>query len=298
MEEPLPDLVSLLRQIDPTLELLGAERLEGGISAGVFALQLRSPAIPSTAVLRVLPADATLDGAEEARLLDRLARAGYPVPAVLGHCIANQGAPAGALLLEHVDGAKDMTPDAERVDHCAALLLRLHDLPCATFEPFPRQPDHPLPERWTGLDATRVHALRDLAVAHPPERTGATVLCHGDFWPGNLLWRRERAVVLDWEDAGFGDRLLDLAVARLELAWEAGIPAMERFTDSYVNGSADPDALRAALPTWDLHVTLLRLAWLPGWGLPEAVEGWSLAVGLHHAERAAASLEPRFESRT
>ena len=43
------------------------------------------------------------------------------------------------------------------------------------------------------------------------------VLLHGDFWPGNLLWKDGRLVaVIDWEDAALGDPLADLANSRLE----------------------------------------------------------------------------------
>ena len=299
MNDAEPPLEAILARIDPTLRLLDAERLKGGVSAGIFALQLAPPARPATAVLRLLPAGAALDGAAEARLLRRLGRAGYPVPAVLGHCASGVDTPSGALLLERIEGETDLTPGPARVDRCAALLLRLHELPCADFDPFPDQPEHPVPAGWTDLDASRTSVLRELTLAHPPRPTGPPVLCHGDFWPGNQLWRGEDdLVVIDWEDAGFGDRLLDLAIARLELAWEAGVPAMDRFTETYLAGSPDEAALRAALPAWDLRQTLLRLAWLPGWNLPEAVTRWSLAVGLHHAERAAAALDPSFSLRT
>lgn len=284
------ELEGLLAQLSPEARLRGAERLKGGVSAGVYSLELVGSA-PCRAVLRLLPEKAALDGDAEARLMHALAHHDFPVPKVLAHCGPFPDAPSGALLLEHVDGETDLTPGPERVDLMAALLLRLHALPQAAFVPFPGQPDHPMPTLWQDLDDDRMQALRATALAHPPASTGAPVLCHGDFWPGNLLWRREGGIaVLDWEDAGFGDRLLDLAIARLELAWEAGVPAMERFTETYLAGSGDADALRAALPARDLHVTLLRLAWLPGWKLPAATTQWCLEVGLHHAERAAAAL--------
>jgi aminoglycoside phosphotransferase (APT) family kinase protein len=35
---------------------------------------------------------------------------------------------------------------------------------------------------------------------------------HGDYWPGNVLWRDGRLVgVIGWEEAAFGDPLADLA---------------------------------------------------------------------------------------
>lgn len=288
------ELARLLAELAPTQSLRRAERLKGGISAGIFAVEFEDSSSSDSAVLRLLPAGADLDGTAEARLMRTLGARGFPVPEVLADCGPGAGAPAGAVLLEHVAGDTDLTPGPARVEAMAALLLHLHALPRTPFEPFPAQPDHPMPERWRDLDAERVATLRETALAHPPASTGAAVLCHGDFWPGNLLWRSGGGVaVLDWEDAGFGDRLLDLAIARLELAWEAGIPAMERFTETYLAGTREASRLRAALPAWDLHVTLLRLAWLPGWNLPAPTTQWCLGVGLHHAEQAAAALEAR-----
>lgn len=63
---------------------------------------------------------------------------------------------------------------------------------------------------------------------------GPPVLLHGDFWPGNVMWRGKTiAAILDWEDAAVGDALSDLACARVELACAAGVDAAEMFTAAY-----------------------------------------------------------------
>jgi aminoglycoside phosphotransferase (APT) family kinase protein len=36
-------------------------------------------------------------------------------------------------------------------------------------------------------------------------------LCHGDFWPGNILMSPHREVVIDWNRASYGNPLADLA---------------------------------------------------------------------------------------
>ena len=60
------------------------------------------------------------------------------------------------------------------------------------------------------------------------------MLVHGDYWPGNILWRDGRIVaVVDWEDAAVGEPLADLANCRLEILWSFGIEAMNDFTDDY-----------------------------------------------------------------
>jgi aminoglycoside phosphotransferase (APT) family kinase protein len=53
------------------------------------------------------------------------------------------------------------------------------------------------------------YALAWLRERVPPE--AETVLVHGDFRLGNLLWGDERVSVLDWEHATLGDPLFDLA---------------------------------------------------------------------------------------
>jgi aminoglycoside phosphotransferase (APT) family kinase protein len=88
----------------------------------------------------------------------------------------------------------------------------------------------------------------------PPAASRGEVLLHGDFWPGNLLWRGDRLVgVIDWEDAARGDPLADVAITRLELLWLLGEHAMDAFTADY---AASTDVDLGALPLWDLHAAL------------------------------------------
>lgn len=292
MTEMEVDPAALLAALKPGAELIDAESVKGGVSAGILRVRYREMAstydVPSTAIMRILPARASLDAAAEARLMNLLADRDFPVPQVLAHCA---GTPADALLLEHVDGASDFTPGPERVKHMADLVAALHRVPTAEFDMLAPPTDHPIGDAYGELDPARTAPLAEFARAHPPDASGAPVLCHGDFWPGNLLWTGPVDVkVLDWEDADLGDRLHDLAITRLELVWEAGVPAMERFTARYLAQCEDVERLRMLLPRWDLRETLLRLGWLPNWTLPEEVIHWSASVGLVHAERAAEAI--------
>jgi aminoglycoside phosphotransferase (APT) family kinase protein len=107
-----------------------------------------------------------------------------------------------------------------------------------------------------------------LAAAWPLPQRNASVLLHGDYWPGNILWRAGKLVaVIDWEDASVGDPLADLAIGRLDLAWIYGVEAMMAFTKHYIALRALDDA---ALPYWDLCAAL-RLARLAG---PD-LAGWA-----------------------
>lgn len=98
------------------------------------------------------------------------------------------------------------------------------------------------------------------------------MLLHGDFWPGNTLWRDGGlAAVIDWEDAGYGDPLADLANGRLEIAMLLGVAAMREFTRHYraLMGSLD----YAALPVWDLCAALRPAGKMASWGLDPAALG-------------------------
>lgn len=92
------------------------------------------------------------------------------------------------------------------------------------------------------------------------------VLLHGDYWPGNLLWRDHTLVaVIDWEDAQSGDPLIDFAISRLDVLWIFGLDALESFT-RYYQTLMDIDY--ANLPYWDLCAAL-RLARLVGTDIAE-----------------------------
>jgi aminoglycoside phosphotransferase (APT) family kinase protein len=104
----------------------------------------------------------------------------------------------------------------------------------------------------------------------PFPRQNRSVLLHGDFWPGNILWRNGQIVsVIDWEEAALGDPLADVANTRLELLWAFGIDAMQRFTHHY-QSLTDIDF--AYLPYWDLYAALRRISQIAGWGLDDSTE--------------------------
>jgi aminoglycoside phosphotransferase (APT) family kinase protein len=95
-----------------------------------------------------------------------------------------------------------------------------------------------------------------------PERAPPAVL-HGDFRPGNILWRSGRIVgVLDWENATLGDPLADLATSRLEMLWAHGEDAMRSFTRRYLESTGWD---RSFLPYWDLAIALRYGPYFTGW---------------------------------
>jgi aminoglycoside phosphotransferase (APT) family kinase protein len=243
--------------------------LTGGISAAMTALEIALPdGARRTVVVRQSPVPR-----REFRTL-HIARAhGRPVPEPLLLDVSGQILPAPYLILAYVAGTPAFAP-ADRIAlarEMADPLARIHSVdgadPALAF--LPRQVEAyaaRLHWRLQRPPAQRNAALREgqildaLASRWPLRARNAPALLHGDFWPGNVLWRQGQvAAIVDWEDAQIGDPLADLAISRLDLTWIMGREAMEAFTRRYL---AQIDIDDTDLPYWDLAAALrlIRLA--------------------------------------
>ncbi len=248
--------------------VLRIERLEGGVSADVLALTLRSAwGAEETVVLRQKAG--TLG--REALAMARARAAGLPVPTVeeVPQGLTPNGAPA--LLMPYIPGHRqiDLAQPGPQLQHMAAFLAELHGLSIEGLNALPWLLD-PLPELPAFLTIDeRFSALRRWVESAPPAPYGGSpALLHGDFWPGNLRWEGGELVgVLDWEDCHRGDPMVDVALTRLELRYLLGPESAERFTEAY-GARAPVDLQRLAL--WDCYVASAALTYMGGWGLPEA----------------------------
>ena len=235
--------------------------LTGGVSAFVHAVELSWP--DGRLERLVVRRPGALDKghgpeavADEHRLLERLYAAGLPVaePRWLDADGEIFGTPC--LVTAFVDGSTELPPDAP--EQMGRMLARIHALDVMALGVgfLPGRVD-PADDGGEGSTARRAPLLR-------------TSLLHGDFWPGNLLWRDGSiAAVLDWEDAAVGDPLSDVAGCRQELLWKLGEDAMETFTRAY---AALADVDRRALGSWEVFVATAALAHMGKWGLEPAVE--------------------------
>lgn len=280
-------LERLLHKVAPQGRLLRSWALPGGLSAQMTALEVQLPGgqartlvvrRPNARALRRSPHAA----ADEFRTLRTLAAAGVDAPAAVFLDESGEIFAEPALVLEYVEGRPDYAPaDVQScVTQMAAQLAAIHRVDAAhhdlTFLPdraaavaaaletSPAQLDDT-------LDEGRIREV--LAAAWPWAQRNAPALLHGDFWPGNLLWRDGRLVaVVDWEDAQVGDPLADLAVSRLDILWIYGADAMHTFTQHYQALAARDDA---DLPYWDLCAALRPAGRLHEWaaGWPELGRG-------------------------
>ena len=145
---------------------------------------------------------------------------------------------------------KGHTPSV--LSQAAQHLALIHQLDGAGFSWLPQRLE---PEQARG-GQEYVDRLWQVVQAYRP-LTQPNKLCvlHGDFWPGNLLWRDQQLVaIIDWEDSWLGDPLADLARSRLEILWAWGEAAMDNFTDYYQQ--AMPNIEYAALPYWECYAAL------------------------------------------
>lgn len=275
--------------------------LEGGVSSRMHALELVAPdgatqrlvvRQPGAASAEWKPLDDSAARTEHAlhQALDGL---GLAVPAVRLLDTSSELLDTPYFVMDLVEGTTEVEeatlPDA--LDRMAAFLVHLHgcDLGAVDLPDLPRR-DDPIAETLEHLPPSpmgqRVRQVLEGLGSAPG--AGQVALLHGDFWPGNVIWRDgEIAAVIDWEDAALGDPLCDLAGARVELLWRYGAEAMERFTDAYV-GSTDRDLAR--LPYWELLVSGGGLASMGNWGLEPADEARMRERGTWFFEAAASQV--------
>ncbi|MDI3340680.1 MAG: phosphotransferase family protein [Sphaerobacter sp.] len=271
----------LIRRLDPGSQVLRVWELTGGVSAQVTALEvlLSHGRRQRLVVRRYGAADlvrAPHVAAHEFRLLQIVRSVGVPAPRPYYVDESGDIFPTPVTVIEFVEGQAGLTPTdlGNVIDQTVDALTTIHSVDGSTavdLSFLPRQEEvcavelrRRLPPTGASPEATRIRAALD-AVWPLPQRNRA-VLLHGDFWPGNTLWRDGRLVaVIDWEDAALGDPLADVANARLELLWALGVEAMESFTERYRSRMGAVDFVD--LPYWDLAAALRPAVAMSAWGL-------------------------------
>lgn len=243
---------ALAERVEPGSTLVRTWELKGGVSAQVTALELECAdgRVERLVVRRHGARDLARNlriAADEFRLLELLQARGVPAPAP--RYLDTDGDVFGrpCLVVGHVDGEPPTAREPDFVAQLATALVQVHAVAAAADVSF----------------------LRDRTPLGP-ERN-APVLLHGDFWPGNTLWRDGRLVaLLDWEDAAVGDPVADVANTRLELLWALGSEAMEEFTSLYAEAAPSVDF--ADLPEWDRWTGLRVEPRIAEWGLDAEAE--------------------------
>ena len=247
--------------------------LKGGVSSAVEAIEVQTEEGLRRYVVRRCgdaewkPGHAQATANEHA-LLQVLHEAGFAVPAVYALDTTGALLPAPYLVMDYIEGTTEIEPSASALDAMAAFLADLHRLDPDQLE---------LPQREDPIEGARTYlpsvpgaqAAQELLLGRGPLQQRRAVL-HGDFWPGNIIWRDGRiAAVIDWEDAAIGDPMCDLAGARLELLFRHGTEVMSAFTQRYAEKAPVDDE---RLPLWELFVASASAAYMHQWGLDASVE--------------------------
>jgi len=276
---------AVLARISDKLELVRVWPLYGGVSAQVTALEAVQPDGAAERLvireygLRDRERDARV-AAHEYDLLSRLHAAGLPVPRPLLADESGSILPGPYLVIEYVAGdamidpARAPVPQASVLTQLATELMRIHDAPvpvhelCYLADMTERATNRigtrqAVADEWLNEPAVRATLDR----VWPPPPPAERALLHGDYWPGNTLWRDGALVsVIDWEDAAAGDPVADLANARMEICIGFDAAAATEFTRQYC--ALRPGADLSSLPHWDFYAALRHAGRMDTWGLP------------------------------
>ncbi len=260
------DFARIVAKIAPQSKLVGARPLSGGISAKMTRLEIQTPdGRTQQLVLRQQSNAQALKN--QYKLLQLLNESNVVAPKPRYLDSSGQILPEPYLVLEFVAGEMDFAPTnlSAYLQQLAGQLAHIHSIDCANHDlNFLPTSGHHCSETERELlehnlfDAAQIREVL-YAVGVPQSSNGAALL-HGDFWPGNSLWQNGLlTAVIDWEDAGCGDPLIDLAQSRSEIVWIFGVEALHEFT-AYYQSLQSLDVTN--LPYWDLCAALrfVRLA--------------------------------------
>lgn len=209
---------------------------------------------------------------EEFTLLELLRKTQVKAPEPVLLDETNTIFPAPYLILKYIDGEPEFKPKDKNsfARTLASLLAEIHKTDLSKVElTFLKKQDtllgKKLAKRPKKLDSSlKEEAIRNcLESLWPLTCVNKPVLIHGDFWPGNVLWKEEKLqAIIDWEDASISDPLYELAITRLDCLWILGTEAMEEFTIAYKSLTKIDFS---NLPYWDLFAALRPASKLDKW---------------------------------
>jgi aminoglycoside phosphotransferase (APT) family kinase protein len=272
------------QKIDPHSKLLRTWELKGGVSAQVTALEIERPGGHTKKMIVRRHGEVDLKhnpqiAADEFKLLHFLHSVGLATPRPYYLDQSGEIFSTPYLVIEYIEGKPEFAPTnlPDLLLQLATQLSRIHQVDCLhldlSFLPeLEQRYAEKLRERPAQVDEScdEGHIRDTLEAAWPIPQRNTSVLLHGDFWPGNILWRDGQLVaILDWEDAALGDPLADLANSRLEILWAFGIDAMHSFTQQY-RSMTTIDFTH--LPYWDLCAALRPVSQMAQWGLDDTTE--------------------------
>ncbi|MGH2495861.1 MAG: phosphotransferase family protein [Ktedonobacteraceae bacterium] len=274
----------VVQKVDPRSKLIRTWELQGGVSARVTALEIGLPDGQTKKMVARQHGEVDLKhnphvAADEFRLLQLLQYVGLAAPKPYYLDQSGEIFSTPYVVIEYIEGKPEFAPSdvSDLILQFATYLSRVHEVDCSHVDLsfLPEQEKRyteKLRERPPILDESLDEGrIRDaLEAIWPLQRRNTSVLLHGDFWPGNILWNDGQLVaVIDWEDAASGDPLADVANGRLEILWAFGIDAMQSFTQQYQSMTTLDFT---DLPYWDLCAALRPASKISEWGVDDTTE--------------------------
>lgn len=256
--------------------MLRVRPMHGGISCSVHEVRLETAdGIRCNVVVRRYLSEWANDPnvcAREYRLLELLAERGLPAPRplLLDPDGSTYGFGAPTVVMSRLPGRALLMPRdlADYIKQLASTLATLHQVPAAAVGFLPDEYQFVAKHIARGpssADPVEIEVCAALTSRWPALDSGARrrAFIHGDFWPGNTIWYRERLIgVIDWEMTRLGDPAKDVATCRCDLSMLFNAEAAEAFTRHY---EARIGAAVANLTFWDLYVVRGARRYLHEW---------------------------------
>ena len=200
-----------------------------------------------------------------------LDEAGLGTPALAG-AVVDPDRGRYWLVVEKVAGTELYQLETDRWEPAARWLARLHDRFAGIAGPAALiRYDRGFFELWpgrAGVDLPGYEAVVDRLAGIP------TTLVHGELYASNVLIAHDRVSVVDWELAGIGPGVLDLAALTSGLP-EAGAAALAEAYRLALERPPDPRELAFDLDCARLHLAVQWLGWSPDWTPPpEHTRDW------------------------
>lgn len=246
---PIAGLAMMIAEVSPGATIRRVRRIGGGLATQTFAIDTTRGDL----VVKIYDPQDHRAPLEWERL-KFAQRASVPVPAPVALDTGGRWFGTPALAMSRLPGRANVKPtDVDRwLRQIALALIGIHETDTSGA-------DGPLLQplgiaKWVPPSAKPSALLSrsiDAVQRYLPSLDGHQLsLLHGDFHPGNLVWRRNTlSGVVDWSMARLGPRWYEVAYCRADIALLLGVPAAKRMARHYmdISGSTPID-----LPVFDL----------------------------------------------